>query len=124
MMLAFKELYPELWTEETDEAWNKLYRYIADMMTSGLNGPWTKTFFFANAQTDALKRMNSFYFPFTSQKSPPQVLSSVCSPVVVSAPHYTTQLVFITADLSAILGQEGTAFPKFQSINTVKCDFL
>ncbi len=39
MMLAFKELYPELWTEETDEAWNKLYRYIADMMTSGLNGP-------------------------------------------------------------------------------------
>ncbi|XP_028408968.1 neuroglobin-like isoform X1 [Dendronephthya gigantea] len=39
MMLAFKELYPDLWTEETDEAWNKLYKYISDMMVEGLNSP-------------------------------------------------------------------------------------
>ncbi|XP_046860155.1 neuroglobin-like [Xenia sp. Carnegie-2017] len=37
MMLAFKEFFPNLWTEEMDEAWNKLYRYIADMMIAGLD---------------------------------------------------------------------------------------
>jgi hemoglobin-like flavoprotein len=39
MMLAFKELYPDLWTEETDEAWNNLYKYISNMMITGLNAP-------------------------------------------------------------------------------------
>jgi hemoglobin-like flavoprotein len=39
LMLALKELYPEMWTIEMDDAWSKLYKYISEMMTYGLNGP-------------------------------------------------------------------------------------
>lgn len=39
MMSSFKELYPDVWTSEMEEAWNILYDYVAGMMINGLNEP-------------------------------------------------------------------------------------
>ena len=39
LMYALKELLNHQWTHQTEEAWNKLFRFISSTMIKGLQSP-------------------------------------------------------------------------------------